>query len=127
MIKFISILLSFLVTITPPSDFTCEGEPLNATIYNNLNGDYQVTNDLENIDVGAFTLLKWKNLEIMIPRTFNAGEISFSDRRWWWSYRDKDNEHGIMWNDKSLKIKWPIKKPIISKKDKLNPKFEDFV
>ena len=43
------------------------------------------------------------------------------------NYRDKDNEHGIMWNDKSLKIKWPIKKPIISKKDKLNPKFKDFV
>lgn len=42
-------------------------------------------------------------------------------------YRDKDNEHGIMWNDKSLKIKWPIKEPIISKKDRLNPKFKDFV
>jgi dTDP-4-dehydrorhamnose 3,5-epimerase len=24
----------------------------------------------------------------------------------------------INWNDKDLKIKWPIKKPIISKKDK---------
>ena len=43
------------------------------------------------------------------------------------NYRDKDNERGIMWNDKSLKIKWPIKKPIISKKDKLNPKFKDLV
>ena len=43
------------------------------------------------------------------------------------NYRVKDNEYGIMWNDKSLKIKWPIKKPIISKKDKLNPKFKDFV
>ena len=42
-------------------------------------------------------------------------------------YRDKDNEHGIMWNDRSLKIKWPIKNAIISKKDKLNPKFKDFV
>ena len=42
-------------------------------------------------------------------------------------YRDKNNEHGIMWNDKSLKIKWQVKNPIISKKDKLNPKFKDFV
>ena len=43
------------------------------------------------------------------------------------NYRDKDSEQGILWNDKSLKIKWSIKKPIISKKDKLNPKFKDFV
>jgi len=40
-------------------------------------------------------------------------------------YRDKDSEQGILWNDKSLKIKWPIKKPIISKKDRLNLKFKD--
>ena len=38
-------------------------------------------------------------------------------------YRDKNSEHGILWNDKSLKIKWPIKKPIISKKDKDNKSF----
>ena len=42
-------------------------------------------------------------------------------------YRDKNSEHGILWNDKSLKIKWPIKKPIISKKDKKNPRFEDHI
>ena len=41
-------------------------------------------------------------------------------------YRDKDSEQGIFWNDKSLKIKWPIKKPIISKKDRLNLRFKDF-
>jgi|TARA_B110000967_G_C18857909_1_gene548279 dTDP-4-dehydrorhamnose 3,5-epimerase len=41
-------------------------------------------------------------------------------------YRDKDSEQGILWNDKSLKIKWPIKKPIISKKDRLNLRFKDF-
>ena len=32
----------------------------------------------------------------------------------------KDNEIGVMWNDPSLKIKWPTKKPIISKKDLKN-------
>ncbi len=31
---------------------------------------------------------------------------------------NKKNESGIKWNDKTLNIKWPIKKPIISKKDK---------
>ena len=31
-----------------------------------------------------------------------------------------------MWNDPSLKIKWPIKKPILSKKDKKNLTFKQF-
>ena len=36
------------------------------------------------------------------------------------NYRSKKNEIGILWNDNSLKINWPVKKPIISKKDKKN-------
>ena len=36
------------------------------------------------------------------------------------NYRDKKSESGIMWNDPFLNIKWPIKKPIISDKDKNN-------
>ena len=42
------------------------------------------------------------------------------------NYRSKKNEVGILWNDKILKIKWPVKKPIISKKDKNNITFEKF-
>ena len=30
------------------------------------------------------------------------------------NYRHKQSENGILWNDQILKIKWPIKKPIIS-------------
>ena len=33
-------------------------------------------------------------------------------------YRSIKHEVGLKWNDKNLKIKWPIKKPILSKKDK---------
>ena len=32
-------------------------------------------------------------------------------------YFDKENEGGIIWNDKSLNIQWPIKPKIISEKD----------
>jgi dTDP-4-dehydrorhamnose 3,5-epimerase len=39
------------------------------------------------------------------------------------NYRDKQSEAGIQWNDPSLKIKWPIKKPILSLKDKKNSLF----
>ncbi len=33
-------------------------------------------------------------------------------------YRNSKSEKTLSWNDKTLKIKWPIKKPILSKKDK---------
>ena len=36
------------------------------------------------------------------------------------NYRSKKHEIGIRWNDKDAKIRWPNKKPIISKKDKNN-------
>ena len=42
------------------------------------------------------------------------------------NYRSSKNEIGILWNDKDLKIRWPIKNPIISKKDKNNLSFRDF-
>ena len=40
------------------------------------------------------------------------------------NYRDKKSESGIIWNDPHLKIKWPIKKPILSAKDKINQSFK---
>ena len=42
------------------------------------------------------------------------------------NYRSAKHEVGILWNDKDLKIKWPIKNPVISKKDKKNIKFTEF-
>ena len=42
-------------------------------------------------------------------------------------YRNKNSEIGVMWNDKDLKINWPIKNPIISNKDKKNISFKDFI
>ena len=42
------------------------------------------------------------------------------------NYRSKKHEVGLSWNDKDLKIKWPIKNPIISNKDRNNLKFKEF-
>ena len=42
------------------------------------------------------------------------------------NYRDSKSETGILWNDPKLKIKWPIKNPSISAKDKANLTFADF-
>jgi len=41
------------------------------------------------------------------------------------NYRNKSSEIGIKWNDKDLDINWGIKKPILSKKDKVNFKFSE--
>ena len=42
------------------------------------------------------------------------------------NYRSMENEVGILWNDDVIKIKWPVKKPIVSKKDKNNLTFKKF-
>jgi dTDP-4-dehydrorhamnose 3,5-epimerase len=42
------------------------------------------------------------------------------------NYRDKKSEVTIKWNDKDLSIKWPIKKPILSKKDRFGTSFSDY-
>ena len=42
------------------------------------------------------------------------------------NYRDEKSELGIIWNDPKLNIKWPIKKPILSKKDKGGISFKNY-
>jgi len=41
-------------------------------------------------------------------------------------YRDAKSEVCIKYNDEDLKIKWPTKKPIISKKDRKNISFQNY-
>ena len=40
------------------------------------------------------------------------------------NYRSKKHEVGINWRDKDIAIKWPIKNPKVSLKDKNNLSFE---
>ena len=42
-------------------------------------------------------------------------------------YRDANSETTLQYKDKTLNIKWPLNKPIISKKDKLGMSFEKFI
>ncbi len=43
------------------------------------------------------------------------------------NYRSKNHEIGINWDDKDVNIRWPIKNPLISKKDKKNISLKDYV
>ena len=42
------------------------------------------------------------------------------------NYRNKNNEIGILWNDPDINIKWPIKNPILSVKDKKNFSLKEY-
>jgi len=87
----ISFFLSLLITLNPSSDFNCDGDRLTAVIRNNLNGDFAITDDLENIDKGAFIVLNWRDINLMLPVSFKVGDISFTDKKWLWSYQDEKN------------------------------------
>ena len=41
------------------------------------------------------------------------------------NYRHEKSEITVNWNDRKLKIKWPLKRPILSKKDKKGIKFSE--
>lgn len=41
-------------------------------------------------------------------------------------YRNAKSELGIKFDDKELKIKWPIKNPLVSKKDRNNLSFHEY-
>ncbi len=41
-------------------------------------------------------------------------------------YRSPNFEVSVVWNDKDLNIKWPLKNPVLSSKDKNGLSFKDF-
>ena len=70
------------------------------------------------------------NFSLYIPEKFAHGFLCLSrDCAVYYkcsNYRDKNSETTIKWDDKDLKIKWPITKPLLSKKDKVGINFTDF-
>ena len=76
-------------------------------------------------------VLSEKNCKsLYVPEGFAHAYFSFLDLNIIYyklsNYYHPENESGIIWNDKSLNIKWPIKNPIVSKKDKKLNTFLDF-
>ena len=76
-------------------------------------------------------ILSEKNSKsIFIPPGFAHGFCALSKENYvvysCTKYRDEKSEIGIKFNDQDLKINWPIKKPIISNKDKNNLSLKEF-
>ena len=76
-------------------------------------------------------ILSAKNsLSIYIPPGFAHGFCALDRENFvvysCTQYRNARSEMGIRYDDKDLNIKWPIKKPILSIKDKKNYSFNEF-
>ena len=75
-------------------------------------------------------LSKENAVSLFIPRGFAHAYYSFEDENI--IYYKLDNfykpkyEHGIIHNDKKIKIRWPKRKMIVSKKDKKLKSFQNF-
>jgi len=70
------------------------------------------------------------NYSLFIPEGFAHGFMCLSKTCLVYykctNYRDQKSEITLKWNDKDLKIKWPIKNPVLSKKDRLGITLSDY-
>ena len=62
---------------------------------------------------------------ILVPPYYANAHLCLSNKcvfhyKWYYKgkYIDSDKQKSYRWNDPKIKIKWPIKKPILSKRDK---------
>ncbi len=71
------------------------------------------------------------NVSLYIPEGFAHGFCSLTNNTILHyrnsNYRNKKYEIGILWKDKDLNIKWPVKNPLISLRDKRNITFSKFL
>ena len=78
----------------------------------------------------SIILSEKNNKSLLIPAGFAHGFYTLTDKAIIHykcsKYRHAKSETGLLWKDKELKIKWPIKRLIISKKDKKNKNFAEF-
>jgi len=79
----------------------------------------------------AVELNEQNKLMFYVPVGFAHGFLTLSNDTIF-SYKcgnfyNKASEMGIMWNDPQLNINWLIENPLLSKKDKENLNFKDFI
>ena len=70
------------------------------------------------------------NKSLYVPPGFAHGFCALSDENYivysCSKYRDAKSERGIRYDDCNLRIKWPVKKPLVSIKDRKNISFYEF-
>lgn len=71
------------------------------------------------------------NQSIYVPEGFAHGFLCLSKNCCVYykctNYREKNSEITINWDDPNINIRWPVKKPILSKKDKAGYSFKEYI
>jgi dTDP-4-dehydrorhamnose 3,5-epimerase len=70
-----------------------------------------------------------KNLMLYVPPAFahgfvvlsNSAEVIYKCTKEY----DPDSDRGIIWNDSEIRIDWPVRKPMLSEKDRRHPMLKD--
>ena len=79
--------------------------------------------------VGVF-LSAENNRQSWIPEGFAHGFAAIEDSLFFYkctNFYNKASESGIVWNDPTLNIQWPVTNPIVSEKDQILPTFEELL
>ena len=69
----------------------CDGDRLSVEIKQgavDLTGLKQGIPNMLEEPSGDGVVLRWRDLELQLPRTNNAGSPSYTDGRWWWRVVD---------------------------------------
>ena len=69
----------------------------------------------------SFELSEENHLQVLIPPKFGNGHVVLSDRAIFHykqsTYYNRAGQFTLLWNDPKLNIQWPVKEPILSKRD----------
>lgn len=71
--------------------YSCAQDPLVALYDNGPVDDPRVNNQLAGTLPGAFVVLRWRDLNLQLPRTNIAGTPSYSDNKWFWGLTDPEH------------------------------------
>ena len=69
----------------------------------------------------SFVLSDQNRLQVLIPPNFGNGHLILSEQAIFHykqsAYYDRGNQFSIRWNDPSLNIWWPVRDPMLSRRD----------
>jgi dTDP-4-dehydrorhamnose 3,5-epimerase len=70
----------------------------------------------------SFTLSEGNRLQVLIPPKFGNGHVVLSEQAIFYykqnTYYNRTGQFTLLWNDPKLNIWWPVKDPIVSRRDK---------
>jgi hypothetical protein len=94
------VVLAVLLTLVPPvwgdnfppeGHYRCGGDPLTAQFQAGAVDAAALPNRSAGTLPGSFLVVRWRGIQLQLPRTNDAGPPSFSDGKWLWSQESLDH------------------------------------